>query len=76
MRERTMEALERGELTNGKTIRQLRKSSGMTQHEFSKAFGFTEQALGKLENDKSNPTLKTLNKVGKKFGLRIVFQKN
>ncbi len=57
----------------GEAINTMRKSIGLNQKDFAKLFGLTVNALSLLENDKSNPTLKTLNKIGSKFGFKINF---
>ncbi|WDE95982.1 helix-turn-helix transcriptional regulator [Lentisphaera profundi] len=57
----------------GEAIKTMRKSIGLNQNEFAKLFGLTVNSLSLLENDKSNPTLKTLNKIGSKFGFKINF---
>ncbi|EDM25204.1 transcriptional regulator [Lentisphaera araneosa HTCC2155] len=57
----------------GEAIKTMRKSIGLNQKDFAKLFGLTVNALSLLENDKSNPTLKTLNNIGSKFGFKINF---
>jgi len=57
----------------GEAIKTMRKSIGLNQKDFAKLFGLTVNALSLLENDKSNPTLKTINKIGSKFGFKINF---
>ncbi|MDD7985716.1 helix-turn-helix transcriptional regulator [Lentisphaera marina] len=57
----------------GEAIKTMRKSIGLNQKDFAMLFGLTVNALSLLENDKSNPTLKTLNKIGSKFGFKINF---
>ena len=57
----------------GEAIKIMRKSIGLNQSEFAKLFGLTVNSLSLLENDKSNPTIKTLNKIGHKFGFKINF---
>ena len=59
----------------GSAIKSMRKSIKLTQAQFAKLFGLTVNSLSLLENNKGNPTLKTLNKIGHKFGFEINYTK-
>ena len=48
---------------NGNKLRELRESKGLTQRDVSIATGLTELTIGKLEGNKGNPTLKTMQTV-------------
>lgn len=63
-----------GELTIGQATRMMRTIAGLTQKEYAeKVLGIFPRVLMDLEKDKGNPTLETLEKVAKPFGLRIGF---
>jgi DNA-binding XRE family transcriptional regulator len=66
-----------GELTIGQATRMMRRIAGLTQKEYAeKVLGIFPRVLMDLEKDKGNPTLETLEKVAKPFGLRIGFVYN
>ncbi|OMH33860.1 helix-turn-helix transcriptional regulator [Motiliproteus sp. MSK22-1] len=69
-------ALDAGELTLGQATRQMRKIVGMTQKDYAKkVLNITPRILMAIENEKGNPTLDTLRKIGKPFGYDIGFIK-
>lgn len=49
----------------GNTIRSLRKKRGITQKELSKLCGISQTYISQIENDARNPTLNTLDIIGK-----------
>ena len=66
--------LERGALTLGQATRRMRKIIGVTQAEYAtRVLKIFPRVLMDLENDRGNPTLETLEKVAKPFGLKISF---
>ncbi|WP_207062870.1 helix-turn-helix domain-containing protein [Motiliproteus sp. SC1-56] len=69
-------ALDAGELTIGQATRRMRKIVGMTQKDYAtRVLNITPRILMAIENDKGNPTLDTLKKIGKPFGYDIGFIK-
>lgn len=63
-----------GELTIGQATRAMRMITGLTQKEYAeKVLGIYPRVLMDLEKDKGNPTLETLEKVAKPFGLTVGF---
>jgi DNA-binding XRE family transcriptional regulator len=60
-----------GELKFPGSLREMRQALGMTQAQFAKHFGLTRIQVSDLENGKSNPTLETLNKIGRPFGFEV-----
>lgn len=62
-----------GELGLPDAVRELRKSLGMSQAVFAKHFGLTRVLVSELENGRANPTLETLTKISKPFGLQVGF---
>ena len=66
-----------GELTIGQATRMMRNIAGLTQKESAeKVLGIFPRVLMDLEKDKGNPTLETLEKVARPFGLKIGFVYN
>ncbi len=64
--------LDEGRLTNlPGTIRQMRKTTGLTQAEYAKLVGIAPRVLMDLERGVGNPTLKTLEKLVAPFGLCV-----
>ena len=50
-----------------------RRALGMTQARFATAFGLTRVQVIDLEAGRANPTLETLNRIGRPFGFRAGF---
>ena len=70
------DCLASGKLTIGQATKEMRKMTGLTQPEYAqKVLGIYPRVLMDIEKDKGNPTLDTLNKIAKPFGLRVVFAK-
>lgn len=66
--------LEAGKLTIGQATRRMRKIIGLTQVEYAeKALKIYPRVLMEVERDKGNPTLETLEKIGRAFGLKVCF---
>jgi len=67
-------ALDAGELSLGQATLHMRKIVGMTQKEYAKkVLGIAPRVLMAIENDKGNPTLETLRKIGRPFGYQVGF---
>lgn len=63
-----------GELTLGQAARNMRKIVGMTQEDYAKnILGVAPRALMEVERNKGNPTLETLKKIARPFGLEVEF---
>ena len=65
--------LAEGRLTLGQSIRRMRAMSGLTQEEFARHRGIALPTLKRIELDKANPTVRTLERIGEVFGLKIGF---
>ena len=63
----------RGELRFPEAIREIRHALGLTQDEFAERFGLTRARMIELEKGRANPTLETLDKIGKPFGFVVGF---
>jgi len=64
-----------GRLTLSESVRAMRKITGMTQPEYAKFLKIAERTLMDVESDRGNPTLDTLTKIGRPFGLKPGFNK-
>jgi transcriptional regulator with XRE-family HTH domain len=66
-------AIEKGELPLRDAVRAMRKSIGLTQAEYAKLIGIAPRIVIDLERGVGNPTLASLLKIGKPFGLELAF---
>lgn len=59
-------------ITMGQALRVLRAGFlGMSRAEYAERVGVSERELAKLETDRGNPTVRTLNRVFGPFGWRV-----
>jgi len=66
-----------GDLHWSQGLKELRNSLGMNQSEFATAFNLTSRRrVSELENGTANPTVETLERIGKPFGLVVGLIKN
>src|SRR6266540_324014 len=66
--------LEAGRLTLGQATRRMRKIVGLTQVEYAeKVLKIYPRVLMEIEKDPGNPTLETLEKIARPFGLKVGF---
>lgn len=66
--------LDSGALTLGQATRRMRKIIGVSQAEYAtRILKIYPRVLMDIENDRGNPTLETLEKVAKPFGLKVAF---
>lgn len=66
--------LEAGRLTLGQATRRMRKIVGLTQVEYAeKVLKIYPRVLMEIEKDRGNPTLETLEKIARPFGLKVGF---
>ena len=69
-----VEAVENHELSLGEAVRRMRKISGLSQKEYARRIvGIAPRILAEIERDEGNPTLATLNKIGRPFGYATGF---
>lgn len=69
-----IEAIENDELTLGEAVRRMRKITGMSQSAYAeRIIGISTRILAEIERDEGNPTVETLNKVGRPFGYTVGF---
>lgn len=65
------EDAEAGRLAWPDGIRRMRKAMGMTQAEFARRFKLTVRQLSELELGTANPTVKTLGRIARIYGLEV-----
>lgn len=58
-------------LTAALLVRWARQDAQLTQKQLGERAGVSQQQIAKLENPDENPTLETLEKVGKALGLQV-----
>ena len=56
-------------------FRKLRENKNLTQKEVSDQSGLTVQTIVRLEQGKGNPTIKTISKLLKLYGYKIVIKR-
>ena len=52
---------------------EIRKTFGLTQMEFASMLGLTRRQVSEIEAGTANPTLETLEKIGRLFGFTVGF---
>ena len=73
-KQRLRDAIARGEISIGEAVRRMRKIIGMSQKDYARRIvGISPRVLAEIERDVANPTVETLNKIGRPFGYEIGF---
>jgi DNA-binding XRE family transcriptional regulator len=72
-RRRLAERARTGNLRLPEAVADIRKGFGMTQEEFAKALALTRRQVAEIETGTANPTLETLEKIGRLFGFVVGF---
>ena len=72
-RRRLAERARQGDLRLPAAVMEIRKGFGMTQEEFAKTLSLTRRQVAEIESGMANPTLETLEKIGRLFGFGIGF---
>lgn len=57
-----------GDLRLPGAVAEIRKGLGMTQEEFAKMLSLTRRQIAEMEGGTANPTLETLDKIGRVCG--------
>ena len=73
LRDQFAEDIEAGRLDFGTAVKRMREISGLTQEQFAKHRGVSLLTLKRIEQGRGNPTVETLNRIGKIFALRVGF---
>lgn len=69
-----IDAVSNNQLTIGEAVRRMRKISGMSQKDYAtRIIGVAPRILAAIERDEGNPTIGTLNKIGRPFGYSVGF---
>ena len=69
-----VKAIENNELSLGEAVRGMRMIAGMSQKDYAQRIvGIATRILAEVELDQGNPTLETLNKIGRPFGYGVGF---
>lgn len=67
-------AIDNRELSLGEAVRRMRKITGMSQKAYAERIvGIAPRILAEVERDEGNPTVETLNKIGRPFGYTVGF---
>ena len=72
-RRKLAERARQGDLRLPDAVMEIRKGFGMTQEEFAKTLSLTRRQVAEIESGMANPTLETLEKIGRLFGFGIGF---
>jgi DNA-binding XRE family transcriptional regulator len=56
---------------NGKAIQSLREKDGFTQTAFAREIGMTQANLWRIENERANARVATLNKIARKLCVHV-----
>lgn len=73
-KQRLQDAIARGEVSIGEAVRRMRNIVGMSQKDYARRIvGISPRVLAEIERDVANPTVETLNKIGRPFGYEIGF---
>ena len=67
------ERIARGDLTIADAMKAMREMTGLTQAEFAAHRGVSRRVIQDIERGTGNPTVESLNSIGKLFGLRVGF---
>jgi DNA-binding XRE family transcriptional regulator len=74
LREELFSRIDDGTISIGEATRLMRKTLGMNRRDYAeKILKISHDALQAVETGKGNPTLKTLQTIGKPFGLNVGF---
>ena len=73
-KQKLRDEIERGVLTIGQATRRMRKITGKSQKDYARnIIGISPRVLAEIERDVANPTIATMNKIGRPFGYYIGF---
>lgn len=74
LREELFSRIDDGTISIGEATRLMRRTLGMNRRDYAeKILKISHDALQAVETGKGNPTLKTLQIIGKPFGLNVGF---
>jgi transcriptional regulator with XRE-family HTH domain len=73
LRQILAERAHQGALRLPGAVVEIRKTFGMTQEEFARMLHLTRRQIAEIEAGAANPTLETLEKIGRLFGFTVGF---
>jgi len=73
-RQRFYEQLMAGELSLAMASKRMRELINLDQDDFAKLVGVASRTLKDFEAGRGNPTLQTLQKIAKPFGMDVIFR--
>lgn len=73
LRRRLAEKARAGRLRFPSAVVEIRRSFGMTQEEFGRVVGLTKRKVAEIEAGAANPTMDTIEKIGRLFGFAVGF---
>lgn len=62
-----------GDLALPEAIREMRQAIGFSQEKFAKMLRMTRRQIAEIERGEANPTIETLNRIGRVFGFQVGF---
>ena len=62
-----------GQLEIPEAILDMRHALGLSRDEFARVFKLTRRQLAEIERGEGNPTIETLNRIGRPFGFGVGF---
>ena len=69
-----MTAIENGDLSLGQAAKRMRRITGMSQKAYAERIvGIAPRIFAQIERNQGNPTVETLNKIGRPFGYKVGF---
>jgi transcriptional regulator with XRE-family HTH domain len=71
LRRELYERIDRGDIGLVEAIRAMRKVAGKSQDEYARLVGVSPRILKEIERGLGNPTIETLRKIMKPFGLDV-----
>jgi DNA-binding XRE family transcriptional regulator len=72
-RKRLIERAEAGALRYPFAVSEIRKTMGLTQEQFADLVQMTRRQIAEIERDEANPTVETMQRIGKIFGFTVGF---
>jgi DNA-binding XRE family transcriptional regulator len=72
-RKRLIERAEAGALRYPFAVSEIRKTMGLTQEQFADLVQMTRRQIAEMERDEANPTVETMQRIGKIFGFTVGF---
>lgn len=73
LRTELYEQIDRGEVSLQDAVKRMRKISRLSQPEFAAHLGVSVKVVKEIERGVGNPTVSSLNRIGKFFGLEVAF---